>query len=62
MPEPWTGEVVGALHVHNKTCKELADKMGIHEKYLSVILNGHRNPKGAETKVKSALAELLKEE
>lgn len=62
MPEKWTGEVVGALHVHNKTCLELAKKMGINDKYLSTILNGRRNPPGVEARVKAALDELLKEE
>ena len=62
MPEAWTGEVVGALHVHNKTCLDLAKKLNINDKYLSAILNGHRNPPGAEARVKAALAELLKEE
>ena len=62
MPEKWTGEVIGALHVHNRTCLELARKMGIHDKYLSQILNGHRNPPGAEQKIKAALNELLKED
>ena len=54
--------MVGALHVHNRTCLELAKQMGIHEKYLSAILNGRNCPSGAEQKVKAALAELLKEE
>jgi hypothetical protein len=62
MPEKWTGEVVGALHVHNRTCLDLAKKMGVNDKYLSSILNGHRSPAGAEQKIKAALAELLKEE
>jgi len=62
MPEKWTGEVIGTLHVHNKTCQELARKVGIHDKYLSQILNGHRNPPGAEQRIRAALSELLKEE
>lgn len=62
MPEKWTGEVIGALHVHNKTCLDLAQHMGMNDKYLSTILNGHRNPPGAEQKIKAALDELLKEE
>jgi hypothetical protein len=62
MPEPWTGDVVSALHVHRKTRMQLAEKMGINDKYLLSILNGHRNPPNAEERVKAALDELLKEE
>lgn len=58
---PWTGEIVGALHVNGLTRKELATKLGIHEKYLSAILNGHKTPAGAEERVRTALAELLTE-
>ena len=62
MLEKWTGDVVGALHVHERTCQELAKQMGINDKYLSSILNGHRNPPGAEERIRTALAELLKED
>lgn len=62
MPEIWTGDIVAALHIHRKTRQQLAEKMGINDKYLLSILNGHRNPPNAEERVKAALDELLKEE
>lgn len=61
MPAKWTGEVVGAMHTNGIRAKELAKKLNYNEKYLSTILNGHRNPPGAEEKCKSALEELIKE-
>jgi transcriptional regulator with XRE-family HTH domain len=57
----WTGDVVGTLHVHNIEIRELAAKMGYAPEYLGKILNGKREPKNAEAKVKEALAELVKE-
>ena len=57
----WTGDVVGALHVHNIEIRELAKKIGWAPEYLGKILNGKREPKNAEEKVKSALEELIKE-
>jgi transcriptional regulator with XRE-family HTH domain len=57
----WTGDVVGKLHVHNIEIRELAAKMGCAPEYLGKILNGKREPKNAEAKVKEALAELVKE-
>ena len=61
MSEIWTGEIVGKLHVNDITRKELAAKMGVHEKYLSAILNGHKTPSGVEDRVRAALDELLAE-
>lgn len=57
----WTGDVVGTLHVNNIEIRELAAKMGCAPEYLGKILNGKREPKNAEAKVKEALAELVKE-
>ena len=61
MLEKWTGEVVGLLHVHGISAKELAAKLGCNSKYLSTVLNGHKTPKNAEEKCKAALNELISE-
>lgn len=61
MPEKWTGDVVGAMHVAGITAKQLAQKMGVNEKYLSAVLNSKKNPKNAENKCKAALSELIAE-
>lgn len=61
MPEKWTGEVVGAMHVNGISAKQLANKMGLNEKYLSAVLNSKKTPKDAESRCKAALDELLKE-
>lgn len=59
--EEWTGEVVGSLHTNRITAKELAEELGWHPKYLSQVLNGRDKPKGAEEKVRGALAAIIKE-
>lgn len=59
MPDKWTGEIVGELHVRGITAKQLADELGWHPKYLSSVLNGRKHPGGAEDKVKSAMARLV---
>lgn len=61
MPEKWTGEIVGDMHVYGISPTELAEKIGIHPKYLSKVLNGHRNPKDAESYCRKAINELIKE-
>lgn len=58
MSAQWTGEVIGEMHVHRIKMATLAAEIGWHEKYLSAVLNGHREPKDAEAKVRAALSRL----
>ena len=57
----WTGDVVGTLHVNSIEIRELAAKMGCAPENKKKILNGKREPKNAEAKVREALNELLEE-
>lgn len=58
MPAQWTGALIGEMHLANITAKQLATEVGWHEKYLSAILNGHREPKNAEKILWAALGRL----
>lgn len=59
MPARWTADIVAEMHLNGITAKELAAEANWHEKYLSAVLNGHREPKGAEQTVKNALQRLV---
>ena len=59
MPAQWTGDLVGQMHKHKITKGQLAEKMGLSREYVSMVLNGHRDPAGAEEKFRTALAELI---
>ena len=59
MLEAWTGDIVGLMHTHHISSKEMAAELGWHEKYLSSVLNGHRAPKGAEEKCRKAISEII---
>ncbi len=61
MPAQWTGELVGKMHIYSVSCRELADRIGCSNKWLSMVINGHRNPKNAERRFMAALDELIKE-
>ncbi len=61
MPAQWTAEVIGIMHLTGVTAKQLAEEIGWHDKYLSAVMNGHREPKGAEEKVRTALVRLTSE-
>lgn len=55
MPAQWTAELIGEMHLAGVTAKQLAAEAGLNPKYMSTILNGHVEPKGAEQKLRDAL-------
>lgn len=55
MPAQWTGEIVGEMHNKRIKAKDLANAVGWHPKYLSSVLNGHREPKNAEIVLRNAI-------
>lgn len=59
MPAKWTADLLGDMHLAGVTAKQLAAEVGWHPKYLSNVLNGHREPKGAEAKLRDALNRLI---
>lgn len=59
MPEQWTGELIGKMHNAGISKKEFAAFMGKNAKYLSQVLNGHRNPKRAEQEYNAALTKMI---
>ena len=61
MPAQWTAQILGEMHLHGVTAKKLAQKLGLHEKYVSAIMNGHKEPAGAEIKFRTALEEIIRE-
>jgi lambda repressor-like predicted transcriptional regulator len=58
MPAQWTAEILGEMHLAGITAKQLAEEAGWHEKYLSAVMNGHRDPKGAEDTLRAALGRI----
>ena len=54
----WIGDIVGQMHSNRISKTELADHMGVSREYVSMILNGHRSPDGAETRFRKAVTEM----
>lgn len=61
MPAQWTAELIGKMHLNGITKKQLAERMGITPEYVSMVLNGHREPEGAEARFMNALSTLVLE-
>ena len=55
MPAQWTGEVIRDMHLARITKREVAKEMGVEPAYVSMILNGKREPKGAEARLREAV-------
>lgn len=55
----WIGETVGLMHKYGITSHQLAVHMGVTPEYISMILNGHREPAGIEDRLRKAISELL---
>ena len=58
----WTGDFVGRMHRYRVTITQLAQEMGVTREYLSMILNGHRDPKDIEKRMNEALDNLIKKQ
>ena len=55
----WIAELVGQMHKWKISKKRLADHMGLTPEYVSMVLNGHREPAGAKGKFRRAVDEIV---
>lgn len=55
MVEKWTGRLVGKMHNERITAEDVASEMGVTPAYVSMILNGKRNPPGAKVRMEQAV-------
>lgn len=59
MPEKWTGRLIGKMHNERITYDELAKEIGVTKSYISMILNGKRNPPGIRNRMEKAVNTLI---
>jgi transcriptional regulator with XRE-family HTH domain len=55
----WICDLVGKMHKWKISKKELAAELDVTPEYVSMILNGHREPTGAKEKFEAALGRLI---
>ena len=59
MPEMWTGDLIGRMHNAKVTKVDIANELGVHKSYISMILNGQRKPRNAEAKLNAAFDAIM---
>ena len=59
MPAQWTADLIGEMHLARVSKKQLAEHLGVTPEYVSMILNGHRDPDGAAGRFREALAQII---
>lgn len=56
----WIADVVGQMHKCGISNKRLAAHLGVTPEYISMVLNGHREPDGIEDRIRRAIDEITK--
>lgn len=59
MPAQWTADLIGEMHLARVSKKQLAERLGVTPEYVSMVLNGHREPDGPAGRFKGALAQII---
>lgn len=59
MPDKWTGDLIGLMHNERITMQNLADELLVTKAYVSMVLNGARNPKGAKERFEEAVNKIF---
>ena len=52
---------VGKMHVNKVSQTDIAKKMGVTNDYIWMILNGKKKPANAETRIMTAISDIIRE-
>ena len=59
MPAQWTADLIGEMHLARVSKKQLAEHLGVTPEYVSMVLNGHREPDGAAGRFRDAFNQII---
>ena len=62
LTKKWTGNLVGKMHNHRITNKMLADELGCTDRWVSAVLNGHRESSNAEQQFNDAVNRIIEQQ
>lgn len=57
----WISDLVGKMHRWRISKKRLAEYLGVTPEYVSMVLNGHREPANAKEKFNAAVDAIIAE-
>ena len=52
--------MIGQMHIERVSKKALANELGVTPEYVSMVLNGHKSPEGAEERFFEAFKQIVK--
>lgn len=58
MSAQWIAEIIGKMHIHNITQKQLAEHLKITPQYVNMLLAGKKTSAKAQIMLENALCEL----
>lgn len=59
MSKDWTGNLVGLMHTYRISQRELAEELGLTNRYVCMVLNRHRSPPGVQERFEAAAHNLI---
>ena len=59
LPAEWTGELLGKMHNHRISNRDIAKELGVTAAYISMVFNGDANPKNAKERLNAAYESIV---
>ena len=59
MVQKWTGRLIGKMHNERIKAEDIASELGVSTAYVSMILNGKRNPPNAKERFEAAVNAII---
>ena len=59
--EKWTIEATGLMHYNKISNIDISKKLGVTAEYVSMMLNGKKKSAHAETRIMTAIADIIRE-
>ena len=59
--EEWTIKAAGLMHYNKISNIDVSKKLGVTAEYVSMLLNGKKQPANAETRIMTAISDIIRE-
>lgn len=59
--EKWTIKAAGLMHYNKISNIDVSKKLGVTAEYVSMLLNGKKKPANAETRIMTAISDIIRE-